>query len=94
MLPKPTTGGSKTRNLGFGTPQAFLHPTLPPNDANADATAAAAARRFTRSGFCTPRPLRRRQTGAESRPRSREATDARHPASAPLQRCRGRTPGS
>jgi hypothetical protein len=20
MLPKPTTGGSKTRNLGFGTP--------------------------------------------------------------------------
>src|SRR5262249_46646444 len=22
MLPEPTTGGSKTRNLGFGTPQA------------------------------------------------------------------------
>ena len=21
MLPEPTTGGSKTRNLGFGTPQ-------------------------------------------------------------------------
>jgi hypothetical protein len=35
MLPKPTTGGSKTRNLGFGTPHAFLDPTLPPNDANA-----------------------------------------------------------
>jgi hypothetical protein len=32
MLPEPTTGGSKTRNIGFGTPQALLaNPKLPPN---------------------------------------------------------------
>ena len=30
MLPKPTTGGSKTRNLGFGTPHGSRRPTTAP----------------------------------------------------------------